>query len=83
MPAPVEALRPALFESYDLGEFYHEMFSAPGTPRPHYAKMFQRLEAMYPAQFEERRQLADLSFLMQGIPSPFTLVRNGTVLSAA
>jgi len=75
MPAPVEALTPALFESYDPGEFYDEMFSAPGTPRPHYAKTFQRLGAMAPAQFEERRQLADLSFLMQGIT--FTVYSDG------
>jgi uncharacterized circularly permuted ATP-grasp superfamily protein len=37
--------------------------------------MFQRLGAMAPAQFEERRQLADLAFLMQGIT--FTVYSDG------
>jgi uncharacterized circularly permuted ATP-grasp superfamily protein len=74
-PVQAEALRPALFESYDPGEFYDEMFSLPGTPRPHYVRIFQRLAAMAPAQFQERRQLADLSFLMQGIT--FTVYSDG------
>ena len=73
--APQEVLRPALFEGYDPGAYYDEMFSAPGQPRPHYAKMFQKLAAMAPAQFEERRQLADLAFLMQGIT--FTVYSDG------
>lgn len=75
LTVPSEALRSALFHSYDPGAFYDEMFSAPGTPRPHYAKMFQRLGSMAPGQFEERRQLADLSFLMQGIT--FTVYSDG------
>src|SRR5260370_41374427 len=66
---------PELFENYDPGEFYDEMFSAPGVPRPHYNKMFRNLAAKTPAQFEERRQLADLSFLLQGIT--FTVYSDG------
>ena len=64
-----------LFEGYDTGNFYDEMFSAPGVPRPHYAKLFQKLAAMAPGQFEERRKLADLSFLLQGIT--FTVYSDG------
>jgi uncharacterized circularly permuted ATP-grasp superfamily protein len=75
LQAQAQAVRAALFESYDPGEFYDEMFSVPGTPRPHYARIFQRLAAMAPGQFEERRQLADLSFLMQGIT--FTVYSDG------
>src|SRR3984893_18838301 len=56
-----------LFGYYQVGPFYDEMFSAPDVPRPHYAKIFEKLGAMMPAQFEERRQHADLSFLLQGI----------------
>ncbi len=73
--AQAEALKPSLFENYEPGAFYDEMFSRPGTPRPHYEKMFQRVAAMAPAQFEERRKLADLSFLMQGIT--FTVYSDG------
>ena len=64
-----------LFEGYDTGNFYDEMFSAPGVPRPQYTKLFQRLAAITPAHFEERRKLADLSFLIQGIT--FTVYSDG------
>ncbi len=64
-----------LFGDYQVGPFYDEMFSAPGIPRPHYAKIFEKLGGMIPAQFEERRQLADLSFLLQGIT--FTVYSDG------
>ena len=73
--APQEVLRPALFEGYSPGSFHDEMFSAPGQPRPYYTKMFQKLAAISPAQFEERRELADLAFLMQGIT--FTVYSDG------
>jgi uncharacterized circularly permuted ATP-grasp superfamily protein len=68
-------VKPGLFQGYDTGNFYDEMFSAPGEPRPQYAKLFQRLATMAPAQFEERRKLADLSFLIQGIT--FTVYSDG------
>ena len=64
-----------LFGDYQLGAFYDEMFSAPDVPRPHYAKIFEKLGAMIPAQYEERRQHADLSFLLQGIT--FTVYSDG------
>src|ERR1700732_2239721 len=64
-----------LFGDYQVGPFYDEMFSAPDVPRPHYAKIFEKLGAMIPAQFEECRQHADLSFLLQGIT--FTVYSDG------
>ena len=73
--APPESIRRGLFEGYDTGGFYDEMFSAPGRSRPHYAKLLDKLGAMAPAQFEERRKLADLSFLIQGIT--FTVYSDG------
>ena len=51
------------------------MFTSERTPRPHYAKIFDELAAMAMGQFEERRQLADLSFLLQGIT--FTVYSDG------
>ena len=51
------------------------MFSSPGKPRPHYSKLFEKLAMMVPSQFEERRQHADLSFLLQGIT--FTVYSDG------
>ena len=72
---PSPTVRHGLFEGYDTGGFYDEMFIAPGQPRPQYSKLFQKLGAMAPAQFEERRKLADLSFLIQGIT--FTVYSDG------
>jgi uncharacterized circularly permuted ATP-grasp superfamily protein len=65
----------SLLGGYETGEFFDEMFEAPGKPRPHYAKIFEQLAGMFPAQFEERRQNADLSFLVQGIT--FTVYNDG------
>jgi uncharacterized circularly permuted ATP-grasp superfamily protein len=73
--APAHMAKLGLFEGYDTGSFYDEMFAAPGSPRPQYFKLFQRLAAMAPEQFEERRKLADLSFLIQGIT--FTVYSDG------
>src|SRR5271166_1643131 len=65
-----------LFASYDPGMFYDEMFAEPGVPRPHYARLFDKLSALPATQFEERRKLADISFLLQGIT--FTVYSDGT-----
>src|SRR5271154_2287333 len=73
--APAHMVNPGLFEGYETGSFYDEMFSSPGHPRPQYMKLFQKLASMAPAQFEERRKLADLSFLIQGIT--FTVYSDG------
>src|ERR1700692_2099092 len=73
--AAAHMVNPGLFEGYDTGGFYDEMFSAPGQPRAQYSKLFQKLASMPPEQFEERRKLADLSFLIQGIT--FTVYSDG------
>src|ERR1700733_3433217 len=64
-----------MFRGYDPGDFYDEMFCAPGIPREHYATLYQKLATMQLSQFEERRKLADLSFLLQGIT--FTVYSDG------
>ncbi|MGA7855733.1 MAG: circularly permuted type 2 ATP-grasp protein [Candidatus Acidiferrales bacterium] len=71
----VRTLRRGLFEGYDPGGFYDEMFDCHGIARPHYSKLFEKLALMAPGQFEERRKLADLSFLLQGIT--FTVYNDG------
>jgi uncharacterized circularly permuted ATP-grasp superfamily protein len=75
-PVASAVLKRDLFEGYDTGAFYDEMFAAPGKPRPHYAAVFDKLGGMAPSQFEERRQLADVAFLLQGIT--FTVYSEGT-----
>jgi len=64
-----------LFDGYEAGPFYDEMFGFPGRPRSHYARVFGRFNNMAPSQFAERRKLADLSFLLQGIT--FTVYNDG------
>src|SRR5579859_2674009 len=73
--ARLRAMIPSLFAGYDLGNFYDEMFSRPGEPRRPYAKVFERLASISSEQFDERRKLADLSFLIQGIT--FTVYSDG------
>ena len=77
MPAtkPVKAGRPKRatttapgpFAGYELNGFFDEVVSAPGVVRPAYRKLVQRLSRMSPEQLNERRQMADVSFLNQGI----------------
>ncbi len=64
-----------LFEGYAPGTFYDEFVGPDGTPRPESAAMHDILAAMPLDVFEERRQLADLSYLVQGIT--FTVYSDG------
>jgi uncharacterized circularly permuted ATP-grasp superfamily protein len=64
-----------LLTGYDPGPFYDEMYAPDGAPRPHYRPFFEELAEMRPADFEERRRLADLAFLLQGIT--FTVYSDG------
>jgi uncharacterized circularly permuted ATP-grasp superfamily protein len=64
-----------MFTGYAAGSFYDEMFASQGHPRSHYVRLFEKLGGMAHAQFQERRKLADLSFLLQGIT--FTVYSDG------
>jgi uncharacterized circularly permuted ATP-grasp superfamily protein len=76
MPQQQEATaRENLFTGYDLSVYYDEMFGSPGQPRPHYEEVFAAFEQLTHQEFEERRRLADLSFLLQGIT--FTVYSDG------
>lgn len=56
-----------LFNSYQLGRFFDEMFVAPGQPRAHYARAYQRLARMSRADLLEKQALADQTFLWRGV----------------
>jgi len=73
--SPPAMLR-GLFEGYETGNFFDEMLLPSGEPRPHYAKLYQMLALLRPGQFEDRRNLADIAFLLQGIT--FTVYSDGT-----
>ena len=66
-PLRVVAGGHSLLAGYDPGGFYDEMLVASGRPRPHYAKAHRALSGMTSGALDERRRLADLSFLTQGI----------------
>lgn len=57
----------APFGSYQLDAAYDEMFTAEAEPRPQYQALFRRLLELQPAELKQRQQLADLTFLNQGI----------------
>src|SRR5438046_589679 len=74
-PASAHPSDQLLFTGYDPGSYYDELIGPNGQPRPCAAAMYEKLAAMPLAVFEERRQLADLSYLVQGIT--FTVYSDG------
>ena len=64
-----------LFSGYDPGSFYDELIAPNGLPRPCAAAMYDNLSNMPLDVFDERRKLADLSYLVQGIT--FTVYSDG------
>ncbi len=52
---------------YELEEFYDEMFSSPGVPRPHYRDLLERFAQLTAEEFNTKREAVDLAFLQQGI----------------
>ncbi len=57
----------SLFANYNPGDFFDEMFAAPGEVRPHYRLLLERAEAMSSEEFHRKRQIAEKSYLNQGI----------------
>ena len=56
-----------MFEGYDPGKFYDEMFAADGTVRPHCTALMERLSGMDDDDFLSRKAISELYFLRQGI----------------
>src|SRR3954454_24919944 len=56
-----------LFSEYKVGDFFDEMFAAPGVARPHYSRLLATFKEMGAADFERKRHLAAASFLSQGV----------------
>ena len=71
-PSPSAKL---LFEGYQPGSFYDEMIAPNGEPRAGSRAMYEKLSTMPLEVYEERRKLADLSYLVQGIT--FTVYNDG------
>jgi len=56
-----------LFDQYEAGQFFDEMFSADGSVRPHYRLIRERFSEMELAEFDRKRALAERSYLNQGV----------------
>jgi uncharacterized circularly permuted ATP-grasp superfamily protein len=65
--------KPDLFETYELGAAYDEMFEAPGKARPHYRALYRRLAKLAPEEFSRRKAMTDVSMLQDGVG--FTVYR--------
>ncbi len=57
----------AVFRDYELGSAWDEMFQPDATVRPHYESLRDMLQETDAEEFHQRQQVADLSFLHQGI----------------
>lgn len=56
-----------MFDRYDTGSFYDEMFEADGSVQAHCSPLLERFSAIPPGDFEGRRQACDAHFLRQGV----------------
>lgn len=56
-----------LFEGYEPGGFYDEMFSLRGRPRAHYARLYRGLSALAPPSFQAKAARIDDHYRAQGI----------------
>ncbi len=56
-----------LFGGYETGQYYDEMFEAPGRPRPHYRQLYERLRTLPSDELTRTQALADRAFLDHGI----------------
>jgi uncharacterized circularly permuted ATP-grasp superfamily protein len=56
-----------LFKNYQPEKFFDEMFTPDGKVRPHYQKLYERLNEMNGKSFDQKREAVDLSFLRMGI----------------
>jgi len=67
---------PSIFDGYDPGADFDEMFEAPGVPRPHYRPVVEAFESFALEDLADRQRRADLAFLNLGIT--FTVYSEST-----
>src|ERR1700730_16663110 len=58
---------PAPFHEYELDDAFDEMVDGCGAVRPHYRNIYESLRELTADELRRRQQIADLSFLHQGI----------------
>jgi uncharacterized circularly permuted ATP-grasp superfamily protein len=57
----------SLFNDYQPGSFFDEMFSAPDAAREHYSGIMGSIGTLTPAEYAARQRTADMVFLRQGV----------------
>ncbi len=55
------------FSRYEVGDFFDELFEAPGRPRPAARLLVERLQALPEGELEYRQQAAEQALLKAGI----------------
>ncbi len=56
-----------LFNSYNKGDFYDEMFAEDGSVRPHYRKTLERLNRLEKNEYLQKQTAVDLAFMRGGV----------------
>ena len=64
-----------MFEEYQVNGLFDEMFTEPGSPRPHYAAVEGQLRDLGSDAFARRVRMADINFRNQGIT--FNVYKDG------
>lgn len=55
------------FDNYEVGDFFDEMWAAPGKVRPHYHELLTRFSELGGDELRRRAELASQTFLEQGV----------------
>ncbi|MFC4354962.1 circularly permuted type 2 ATP-grasp protein [Chryseomicrobium palamuruense] len=56
-----------MFDKYEVPPFFDEMLEKDKSPKPHYQNFYQKLQEANEETLREKHELAQLSFLRQGI----------------
>ncbi len=72
---------PFNWQQYKSGEFYDELFEAPGKPRPAADNLVKYLTKMSPQDLKTRRTAAELTIKLMGIS--FTVYSEGQMIDRA
>ena len=55
------------FNQYDPGDFYDELFLAPGQPRPEAIPLIERINSLSPVELQQRQQAAQNTLFKLGV----------------
>lgn len=58
---------PGIFDSYEPGDFFDEVFANDGSARPHYRPLIEALGRLSPDDYAQKQVTTDAAFLKQGV----------------